>query len=404
MSDNGSGLYSPPAAYFPIVNGTLEDASQVTAILSDMATALSNRICKDGQTTLTGNIPFNGFKATGMGAGTARTDSATLANIQDGTGIYIASVGGAANAITLIPSPAIASYATGQNFRFLVGTTNTAAVTVAISGLAAKPLYTRNLFKCVAGDLRSGDVVEMYYDAAAGTAGAFILGGGGFQSQLTGQTLSACNLTSCTVTADPTTALGVSSKQYVDALWTTGDVKITLKATADTGWVMFDDGTIGSASSGATTRANADTEALFTLLWNNTTNANCAVSTGRGASGAADFAANKTLALPKVLGRALAVAGTGSGLTARALAVALGAEDAVNVAHVHTVTDAGHTHNMALNSNAGGTVTISAGNSGVGSTGTTASATTGITINSTGVSGTGANLQPTTFLNIMAKL
>src|SRR6185295_7620952 len=174
----------------------------------------------------------------------------------------------------------------------------------------------------------------------AGSVGAFILSGGGFQSQLTGQTLVNCILTTSTVTADPITALGVASKQYVDALWTTGDVKVTLKTTADSGWVMFDDGTLGSASSGATTRANADTEALFTLLWTNTTNANCAVSSGRGSTASADFAANKTIALPKILGRALAVAGAGSGLTSRALAVALGSEDSIVVTHSHSVTDA----------------------------------------------------------------
>lgn len=111
-----------------------------------------------------------------------------------------------------------------------------------------------------------------------------------------------------------------------DTLFTTGDVKVTYKTTADSGWVMLDDGTIGSASSGATTRANADTEDLFTLLWNNTLDANCAVSTGRGANAAADFAANKTIALPKLLGRDLAIAGAGSGLTSRALASALGTE------------------------------------------------------------------------------
>jgi len=409
MSFNVSGLFSPPAAYFPIVNGTLEDASQVTAIFSDMATGLSNTICKDGQTTITANIPLNGFKLTGVGAGTARTDAATLANVQDGTGIYISSVSGT-NALTLLPSPAIASYATGQNFRFLVGTTNTGAMTVSISGLTAKPLYARNNVDCIAGDLRSGDIVEIYYDGSAGTAGAFILSGGGFQSQLTSQTLLNCTLTTSTVTADPTTALGIASKQYVDALWTTGDVKVTLKTTADTGWVMFDDGTIGSASSGATTRSNADTEALFTLIWNNISNINCAVSSGRGSSAAADFAANKTIALPKALGRALAVAGAGSGLTSRSLAVALGAEDSINVSHTHTVTDAGHNHGFQSGTRTIGTAG-SGGSEGYGSSASnivqstsTASGTTGVTVATSGSSGTGANIPPSVFLNMMVKL
>jgi hypothetical protein len=93
---------------------------------------------------------------------------------------------------------------------------------------------------------------------------------------------------------------------------TTGDVKLTLKTAADTGWVLMNDGSIGNASSGATTRASADTEDLFTLLWTNTANAQCPVSSGRGASAAADFAANKTITLPRALGRALATYGAGS--------------------------------------------------------------------------------------------
>ncbi len=79
--------------------------------------------------------------------------------------------------------------------------------------------------------------------------------------------------------------------------FSTGDVKLTVKTAADAGWVMMNDGTIGSAGSGATTRANADCQNLFELLWNNVSNTNCPVSGGRGASAAVDWSANKTIAL-----------------------------------------------------------------------------------------------------------
>lgn len=108
--------------------------------------------------------------------------------------------------------------------------------------------------------------------------------------------------------------------------WYTGDGKLTLSSTAPTGWVLANDGTIGNASSGGTTRANADTEDLFTLLWTNVSDTYAAVSGGRGASAAADFAADKTIALTKQLGRSIAIAGAGSGLTSRALGETLGAE------------------------------------------------------------------------------
>jgi microcystin-dependent protein len=190
-------------------------------------------------------------------------------------------------------------------------------------------------------------------------------------------------------------------------MWTTGDIKITLKSSPDTGWVFFDDGTIGSASSGASTRANADTEALFTLLWNFTTDSNCAVSSGRGVSAASDFAANKTIALPKVLGRALAVYGTGSGLTSRALADAIGSENAINVAHDHTATQASHTHTWEYTGGgAGATATVVTAGAAAGSAGggPTAAAQPTITVASSGSSGSGANMQPTVFFNLMVKL
>lgn len=186
----------------------------------------------------------------------------------------------------------------------------------------------------------------------------------------------------------------------------TGDAKLTLKTTADSGWILMDDGTIGDASSAASTRANADCEALFTLLWNNVSDTYAPVVTGRGASAAADFAAHKKITLTKQLGRALLIAGAGSGLTSRALGQTGGSENAVNVSHTHTatVTDPGHTH--------GGTylrvINTAIATSGPGNvdSSTLPSATTGITvgISTDGVSGTGANMQPYGAWNIMVKL
>jgi len=83
----------------------------------------------------------------------------------------------------------------------------------------------------------------------------------------------------------------------------TGAVLMFGSKTAPAGWVRCNGRTIGNASSGATERANADTSALFAFLWDNYANAECAVSSGRGASAAADYAANKTIALPDWRGR-----------------------------------------------------------------------------------------------------
>lgn len=165
MSDNGSGSYVVNSSGQPVVSATPITAAVFNAYTADAATAMSNRICKDGQTTVTANIPMGGYKLTGVGAATARTDAATLASIQDGTGVYVATVGGTANAITLTPSPAIGAYVAGQKFSFIVAATNTGTTTVAISGLAAKNLNNGTL-SLGGGELRIGDVVTLLYDGS----------------------------------------------------------------------------------------------------------------------------------------------------------------------------------------------------------------------------------------------
>ena len=83
---------------------------------------------------------------------------------------------------------------------------------------------------------------------------------------------------------------------------TTGMIHAELVNSTKAGYVRLNGRTIGTAASGATERANgipgnSDTEALFTHLWNAADNSITSVSGGRGASAAADFAANKTLTL-----------------------------------------------------------------------------------------------------------
>lgn len=84
----------------------------------------------------------------------------------------------------------------------------------------------------------------------------------------------------------------------------TGDVKVKYGTGALSGFVRLNGRTVGSATSGGTERANADTQALFEYLWN--ADSNLSVSGGRGANAAADWAANKTITLPDARGRIIA--------------------------------------------------------------------------------------------------
>jgi hypothetical protein len=74
MSRNGAGVYTL-AAGNPVVTGTTISSTWANNTLSDIATALTQSLAKDGQTTPTANIPLGGFKITGLGAPTTAGDA-----------------------------------------------------------------------------------------------------------------------------------------------------------------------------------------------------------------------------------------------------------------------------------------------------------------------------------------
>lgn len=75
MSRNGSGLYTLYTPGNPVVTGTTISSSWANNTLSDIATALTQSIAKDGQTVPTANLPMGGFKLTGLAAGNAAGNS-----------------------------------------------------------------------------------------------------------------------------------------------------------------------------------------------------------------------------------------------------------------------------------------------------------------------------------------
>jgi len=198
VSYNGSGTFSIDTSGQPVVSGTTIDPTVFNNLTADLATGLSTAITKDGQTTVTAHIPMSGYKITGIGAGTARTDAASLATIQDGTGVYVATVGGTADVITLTPSPAIASYTAGQTFRFIASGANTTNVTVNVSSLGAKAITKNGTTALAAGDIASGQMVTMTYDGTR-----FIL------TATSTATLNSPTITSPTITG--TTSIGAGA-------------------------------------------------------------------------------------------------------------------------------------------------------------------------------------------------
>lgn len=69
-----SGSYTLPAGN-PVVTATTISSSWANTTMSDIATALSTAVLKDGTQVITANIPMAGFKFTGLGAGSATGNS-----------------------------------------------------------------------------------------------------------------------------------------------------------------------------------------------------------------------------------------------------------------------------------------------------------------------------------------
>lgn len=221
-------------------------------------------------------------------------------------------------------------------------------------------------------------------------------------------------VTSATAAATSATAAAASAAAAAGVLFTTGDIKLTLKTTADSGWRMFDDGTIGDGSSGAT-YANVAAQALFTLMYDNFVDANAAITTSAGAgttraaqvNAATAWANHCRIALPKVLGRALAVAGSGSGLTARALGVVGVGAETVTLTSAQIPANIPNSATVSFS----GTQLVAQGTDSVSGPGVRtvlaspgpAAATATVTINASG-GGSHNNMQPSAFLNAMVKL
>ena len=163
MARNGSGTYALPTGN-PVASGTVISSTTNNTTQSDIATALTNSVCRNGEAPFTSDQPMGDNKITGLKNPTAQTDATNLLAIQHGTGVYGATVAGSGNAITVTLSPAITAYSAGQKFTFIAGAANTGGVTINFNGLGAKAITKVGTTALVANDILSGSLVEVEYD------------------------------------------------------------------------------------------------------------------------------------------------------------------------------------------------------------------------------------------------
>lgn len=233
MARNGSGVYSLPEAAY--VNGTTIEAAAMNSNLSDLGAALTASIAKDGQTTPTAALPMGGFRHTGTGAATARTDYARADQVIASVLDYAADTG-SATAYAIAPSPGIAAYVVGQRFAFRATNANSGTTpTLAVNGLAAGTITYPDGTALAANDITAAAQIVVQ---VATTTPTFHLQtpGAGFAKTGGTQTITGAKTFSATLTMSgaaineavrvdvasaTTTDIGAAASNYVRITGTT---------------------------------------------------------------------------------------------------------------------------------------------------------------------------------------
>ena len=129
----------------------------------DFATGINQCLNKDGSNAATGNLNAGAFRVTNLGAGTARTDAAQVAQVQDGTSSYLGTTGGTSTAFTVTATPTITALVTGAQYSFKANAANGVAATLKIDGTTATTMQRQGT-ALVGNEFKANDFVSVVYD------------------------------------------------------------------------------------------------------------------------------------------------------------------------------------------------------------------------------------------------
>ena len=129
----------------------------------DIADGVNSTLEKSGSNAATGNLNIGSNRLTAVSDGTAKTDAATVNQIQSNAAAYAVATGTATAQVVAL-SPAITAYTAGQRISFKANATSTGATTVNVNAVGAKTLKKLHDQDIAAGDIESGSVVTAIYD------------------------------------------------------------------------------------------------------------------------------------------------------------------------------------------------------------------------------------------------
>jgi len=214
-------------------NGIPITASRFDGEDDDFAAGLSMCLTKDGQNSPAGPINMNNYPIINVGDPTGPQDAVNVRSFVNDVGVWGTSVGGSGNAQTVTTAITGVPLAAGERVNYIPIAANTGAATLSVNGGAAKPITFLN-HALTGGELGAGIKAELVYDGTSwqlvSVPANYASGGGGgipggdapsdgnsYARKNAGWVNAPNFLVGATVSANPTVALGIATKQYVDA-------------------------------------------------------------------------------------------------------------------------------------------------------------------------------------------
>lgn len=172
MSFDGSGNYTVPTGT-AAVSGAVIDSAKYNALLTDLQTALTKCLLRDGQSAALANISMGSFRITSLASGINRTDAATLGQVQDESANLLTTVAGTTAITANCVTPTLGAYITGLRLTMIATADSTGAVTLNVNSLGAKNVML-GATQASTQDILTGRAYTLVYDGTS-----FQLSGGG---------------------------------------------------------------------------------------------------------------------------------------------------------------------------------------------------------------------------------